>query len=680
MTRPVDRNRLDGDQSRHLHRFATHPVNWQPWDDTAFDAAAELGRPLFVSIGYEECRWCQELAEACFQDEEVASMLNGRFVPVKVDRLLQPEIDLVYQAVYQQQADRAGWPLSVWLTPKRRPFEIGTHVSKRGTEADPGLLDVLETVLAEWTEAETRKTIETRARNWTATLKKALARPATGSVAEIPSLDHVAQTAVRAADRVDGGWGQGPKFPHPARIRLLLDAYDGNERAVYRDVATETLDAMAAGGIYDHVGGGFHRYATDRQWNAPQFEKLLGSNAALVRCYLDAYQRTGTERYADIARETLEWIDRELTAATGGFYTAFGSHSTAQSDTEPGAFYRWSSDQVFESLVDDSEGGLFATTTVDKRNAEIFCERYGIDASEPDEPTVPRETEPASAIASAHDIGLNQVQKALQNARKELRAERSEGNKPPLNESILAGWNGLTISAMAEASLVLEDRSIEPAVRALSFLEEALWDETDRRLRRSYFRGGGRGTGLLEDYASLGRGAFDCYQATGKIEFLGLALDLGRTIVRDFWDGQMKTLTFAEQGRDDLVARPLDVRDRTTPSSTAVAADLLTDLALFAPDEKFDRIATETINTHRNCLVDAPINHASMRLSSENVTTRPAARTIVDTDPIQRWTDSKGQSFQSTTLVWEPNDEAEADSHLSTLGLENPPPVWNQNV
>ena len=313
----TDRNRLADERSPYLRQHADNPVHWQPWDDDALDAARERDVPIFLSIGYSSCHWCHVMADESFEDPEIAERLNEEFVPIKVDSEERPDIDRIYQTVIGMVSGRGGWPLSVWLTPDGRPFYVGTYFPPQAKRGQPGFLDLLDSVAEAWNE--NREDIEGRADQWASAMAGELEEtPEPGDPPGSDLLETAARSAVRNADREYGGSGRGQKFPQTGRLRLLMEAADRDSESEFGTVAREALDAMADGGLRDHVGGGFHRYTTDREWTVPHFEKMLYDNAELVRTYLDGYRLFDDERYAEVARETLGFVERELTSSDGG--------------------------------------------------------------------------------------------------------------------------------------------------------------------------------------------------------------------------------------------------------------------------------------------------------------------------------------------------------------------------
>jgi uncharacterized protein YyaL (SSP411 family) len=667
MSTPASRNRLGDEESPYLQDHADNPVNWQPWDQEALDAAREQDKPIFLSVGYAACHWCHVMAEESFEDEGVAEVLNENFVPIKVDREERPDVDSIYQTICQRVSGRGGWPLSVWLTPDQKPFQVGTYFPKERKRGTPGFLDILTQISDAWNSEEGREEIQSRAEEWAELAVDELeGAPGGTQPPEDNVLSTAAQAAVRGADREYGGWGNGPKFPQTGRVHLLLRAHEEADRSVYLDVVTETLDAMADGGMYDHVGGGFHRYATDRDWTVPHFEKMLYDNAELPRAYLAGYQVTENERYAEVVEDTLEFIQRELTHDGGAFFSTLDAQSEGDSgEREEGAFYVWTPPEV-EAAVEDEQ------------DAELFCEHYGVtEAGNFEGRTVLTRTASPETLAARHDIEVEDIEEALDRAREQIFAAREQRSRPSRDEKILASWNGLALSAFAEAAIVLDEAYAEPAADALGFLKSELWDADEQHLSRRYKDGVVKIDGYLEDYAFLGRGAFDLYQATGEVEYLAFALDLARVIARDFWDEDEETLYFTPQDGESLIARPQEPTDQSTPSSMGVAAELLEQLSHFQTDGSFGEIAETIVDRQGGRIESDPLQHASLALAADTVIEGPLELALVADEIPEKYREELREWYLPDGIfAWRPADEEGLQPWLETLGLEEAPPIW----
>jgi uncharacterized protein YyaL (SSP411 family) len=586
--------------------------------------------------------------------------------------------------VCQLVRGQGGWPLSVWLTPDGRPFFVGTYFPpepRRGTPAFGGLL---EDIAESWNAPEDREEMEERADQWADAVAGELEETpdAPGEAPDAEFVDAAASSAVRGADREHGGWGRGQKFPQPGRIHLLLRAYDRTDREEYREVATEALDAMASGGLYDHVGGGFHRYCVDRDWTVPHFEKMLYDNAELPRAFLAGYRLAGEERYAAVARETFAFVERELTHPEGGFYSTLDAESEDESgEREEGAFYVWTPEAVREAVDDGTD-------------AELFRDRYGVTEAGNFEGGQTVLTESASIDALADEYGLDPgaVEERLERARRQAFEARQQRPRPPRDGKVLAGWNGLMISALAEGAITLDPGYADAAEAAVDFCREYLWSDEDRRLSRRFkdapeagaedpgtsSRGVDVGIrGYLEDYAFLGRGALDTYQATGDVEHLVFALELGRVIREAFYDAEAGTLYFTPTGGESLLARPQEVTDASTPSSTGVAVELLSTLAHVAPEEGFDEVAESVLETHASKLESDPLSHAALALAAHDRAVGALELTVAADGLPEEWRAALAETYVPTRFVTvRPPDEVGVGEWIDALGLAEMPPIW----
>ena len=665
MNNAGDRNRLEETHSPYLRQHADNPVHWQPWDDEALALAAEREVPIFLSIGYAACHWCHVMEAESFEDAGIAEILNRNFVPIKVDREERPDLDRVYQTICQLVTASGGWPLSVWLTPDGRPFFVGTYFPPSARMGRPGFGDVLERISESW-ETD-REAIEDRADQWTRAIRDELESVPQIDGAHEPEagerLRAAADAAIRSADREHGGFGtDGPKFPQPQRIALLLRAAVRFENKRYETVAMEAVDAMANLGVYDHVGGGFHRYATDPSWRIPHFEKMLYDNAELVRVYLDAYQRTEEDRYAQVVRETLEFVERELMHPDGGCYSTLD----AQSEGREGAFYVWRPATVREAIEDEF-------------TAELICDRFGITKRGNFEhgASVVSLAASISALAERHDTSEAEVRDRLSTGRQALFAAREERPRPRRDEKVLAGWNGLMISSMAEAGLRLDPRYADLASRALAFVRDHLWDDTDGQLYRRYLDGAVGIDGYLDDYAFLARGAIDVHQSTGAIDALSFAIELTAAFVERCWDPDAGTIYYTPHSGEQLVSRQQDLPDQSIPSSLAVALEVLQTVDHVIPDAGYREIAETVIATHSQRAKSAPLQHPSLIMNADRIAHGGLELTLVsDTRPDQ-WI----EFIATTTLpdrfvTHRPVDSASMSTALEVLGVDDVPPIW----
>ncbi|OVE86024.1 thioredoxin domain-containing protein [Natronolimnobius baerhuensis] len=672
MDQPTEHNRLDDEESPYLRQHADNPVNWQPWDEQALEAAREQDKPIFLSIGYSACHWCHVMADESFADEEVAEILNENFVPIKVDREERPDVDSIYMTVCQLVSGRGGWPLSAWLTPEGKPFFVGTYFPKESQQNQPGFLELCQRLSESWANPDDRPEMENRAEQWTDAAKDRLEEtPDSVADSEPPSsdvLERVADAAVRSADRRNGGFGSGgPKFPQPSRLQVLARAYDRTGDDQYRDVLEESLEAMASGGLYDHVGGGFHRYCVDADWTVPHFEKMLYDNAEIPRAFLSGYQLTGEERYAEVVRETLAFVDRELTHEAGGFFSTLDAQSEdpETGEREEGSFYVWTPGEVQEVLGDET-------------TADLFCDRYDITlAGNFEGSSQPNRVRSLESLSEEYDLAEDEVRDRLESARETLFEAREQRPRPNRDEKVLAGWNGLLITTCAEAALVLgDDAYAEMATNALAFVRDRLWDDDEQRLSRRFKDGDVAIDGYLEDYAFLARGALACYEATGDVDHLAFALDLARVIDAEFWDAEAGTLYFTPESGESLVTRPQELGDQSTPAAAGVAVEVLLALDHFAGDE-FAEIASSVLETHANRIESNALEHATLALGADRLEAGPLEVTVAASDLPEAWRAAFAQQYYPDRLLARrPPTEDGLAEWLDVLDLEESPPIW----
>ncbi|WP_123621010.1 thioredoxin domain-containing protein [Halorubrum sp. CSM-61] len=715
MSQPTERNRLEGEASPYLQQHADNPVNWQPWGEEAFERAREHDVPVFVSIGYSSCHWCHVMAEESFEDESVAAVLNEEFVPVKVDREERPDVDSTFMTVSQLVTGGGGWPLSAWCTPEGEPFYVGTYFPPEPRRNQPGFRDLCERIADSWGDPEQREEMKRRADQWTTSARDELesvpeSGPAAGADdaggagdaadaadAGAPGpdlLDEAAAAAVRGYDDEYGGFGGGgAKFPMPGRIDVLMRAYAQTGRDAALTAATGTLDGMARGGMYDQIGGGFHRYAVDRQWTVPHFEKMLYDNAELPMAYLDAHRLTGDASYARVASETLGFIDRELRHDDGGFFSTLdarsrppesrrgdaGANGSGHADVE-GAFYVWTPSEV--------------DAVLDEPAASLAKDRYGIESGGNFErgTTVPTIAASVAELADEHDMSAETVRESLTEARVALFEARESRPRPARDEKVLASWNGRAISAFAAAGQVLGEPYADIASDALAFCRERLYDEETGGLARRWLDGDVRGPGYLDDHAFLARGALDVYSATGDPDALGFALDLAATIVSDFYDDEDGTIYFTRDpdgaagedggggsptGDDTLFARPQEFTDRSTPSSLGVAAETLALLDGFRTDREFAEIAERVVTTHADRIRASPLEHVSLVRAADRVASGGIEVTVAADAMPDAWRETLGTRYLPGALVApRPPTEDDLEAWIDRLGMDEAPPIW----
>ncbi len=549
-------NRLAREKSPYLLQHAHNPVDWYPWGEEAFARARAEQKPIFLSIGYSTCHWCHVMERESFENEEVAALLNRWFVPVKVDREERPDVDRIYMTAMQALGQGGGWPLNAFLTPALEPFFGGTYFPPDSRAGRPGLTDLLPRVHEAWEER--RGDLEDTGRRVIEALEGLAAPDATAR-----DLDALAAGAddhfARAADRARGGFGTAPKFPSPCNLAYLLRrwAADRGARAGALALVTAQLDAMAAGGIHDHLGGGFARYSTDREWLVPHFEKMLYDQAQLAWSYLEAHQATGEARFAATARGIFTYVSRDLSSPEGGFHSA----EDADSEGEEGKFYVWTPSQL-EAVLGAEDAALFAR-------------RYGVTPQGNFEHgwSILHEARPLADLARERRLGEADLAQRLEAMKAKLLEARSARVRPHLDDKVLAAWNGLMISAFARGACVLGEPALAArAVRAAEFVWTRLWDERERALRRRWRDGEAALAGQLDDYADVALGFADLYEATFDPLWLERAAALADAMVERFHDPEGGGFFESPAGDPSVKVRMKDGYDGAELAGNSVAA------------------------------------------------------------------------------------------------------------
>ncbi len=575
-------NRLAEEKSPYLLEHAHNPVDWYPWGKEALAKAKNDNKPIFLSIGYSTCHWCHVMRKESFEDERTASFINRHFIPIKVDREERPEVDAYYMGAVQAITGGGGWPLSVFLTPDLKAFYGGTYFPPEPRYGTPSFMQVLEFVSNLWKEKRD-EVMEDSER-----VLKSIAPEAGKQKVDLSRsmLDEGYSALVASFDPQYGGFGGAPKFPLPGNLAFLLRYNHRTGKELALRSVLKTLDAMAAGGIRDHVGGGFHRYSTDRVWLVPHFEKMLYDNALLARLFAEAYQVTRKPVYAEVARETLGWILGELEGEGGGFYSA----QDADTVGGEGAYYTWTPDEISAALGVE-EGHLFAraygvTTTGNFEGRSILHLEPGV---EPDEEQ--RET--------------------LTRSKRTLYQFRLRRPRPATDTKVLTSWNGLALSALAFSSMVFDERTYSKgAESAAKFILGSVC--RDGRLLRTFAGGEAALEGTLEDYAFFTQGLLDLFEADPEAVWLREAIKLTDIMLDDFEDREGGGFYLST---DDLPARLKESYDGPTPSGNSIAALNLVRLAELTGEERFRKAAERTLTSFAGELDRQPSAHTTMLAS-----------------------------------------------------------------
>ncbi|MCI0584560.1 MAG: thioredoxin domain-containing protein [Chloroflexi bacterium] len=582
---PRHTNRLAGETSPYLLQHAHNPVDWWPWGPDALARAKLLDRPIFLSIGYAACHWCHVMERESFEDEALATYLNERFIPIKVDREERPDLDQVYMAAVQAMTGGGGWPMSVFLTPDGRPFYGGTYFPDEPRHGMPSFRGVLEGVDRAW--REDRDGVEGSGSQLATALAEGARLPAAEGAPTPEMLDAALTLIERGFDPTTGGWGGAPKFPQPMTIEFLLGraAATGDPRPLA--IARRTLDAMADGGIHDQLGGGFHRYATDARWLVPHFEQMLYDNAQLARVYLLAWAQTGEERYRSVAEGTLMFMRSALRTDD----CAFAASLDADTDGVEGATVTWTADEIREVLDSDLWFRLIEA-------------RYGVtEAGNWEGRTILTRARTDEEVARIHGRPVDEVRGLLASAVEALWEHRTARPQPARDDKALAAWNGLAIGAYAEAIRLFRARPspnndglAEWYTRIATSASAAILDGlcADGRLKRSWKDGRATGEGVLEDYACLADGLLRLYEATFEERWFTTARELIDTILERFADPAGGFFDTADD-HERLITRPKDVQDNATPSGGAMATHVLLRLAALTGEGRYRTAADRAI-------------------------------------------------------------------------------------
>jgi uncharacterized protein YyaL (SSP411 family) len=577
-------NHLIAEKSPYLQQHAHNPVDWYPWGDQAFEKARSEDKPIFLSIGYSTCHWCHVMERESFESEEIAEIINRFFVPVKVDREERPDVDRIYMTYVQAATGSGGWPMSVFLTPDLKPFFGGTYFPPDDRYGRPGFPTLLERIASAWREQ--RAEIAETSGNVISQLKKYSEFGATGSIADKTTLDSTFQYFRRTFDSTHGGFGDAPKFPRPVVFNFLFRYYVRTQRNEALHMSLNTLRAMAAGGMHDQLGGGFHRYSVDERWFVPHFEKMLYDQAQLAISYLEAHQITHNALYADIARSTLDYVLRDMTHPDGGFYSAEDADSVIDPSNPKvkgeGAFYIWSAAELEQALGHELYE-LFATHYGVEKNGNVHQDPHG-EFTGKNILYLRRAPDPA-------------VTQQLAEARSKLLAIRSKRVRPHLDDKILTSWNALMISAFAKAAQVLnEPRYLTAAQRATRFILSRMYDAHTGVLQRRFREGEAAIDGFLDDYAFFIAALLDLYEAGFDVSPIETAVALTAKM-RELFEDPEQGAFFTTAGRDSsLVLRMKDDYDGAEPSGNSVALLNLLRLAHLTDRNDYRQAAVRTLD------------------------------------------------------------------------------------
>ena len=624
---PLHSNRLAQEKSPYLLQHAHNPVDWYPWSEEAFRKAAAENKPVFLSIGYSTCHWCHVMERESFENPATAAILNRDFVAIKVDREERPDIDGVYMQYVIATTGSGGWPMSVFLTPDKKPFYGGTYFPPQDRYGMPGFPTLLSSIAEAWKTRrhEILHSADSAVKFLSDEKTSAPEKNALGPAA----LDHAFSHFEGSFDAERGGFGGAPKFPRSHAISFLLRYWKRTGSGKALVMSRRTLDAMKDGGIYDQLGGGFHRYSTDNLWRIPHFEKMLYDQALLVNTYVEAYQATGDPEYARVVRETLDYVLRDMTDCDGGFYSAEDADSADAAhpgEKKEGAFFLWTEQEIRNLLGE--------------KGAAVFIYYYGIAASGNAVSDPHHEFEGKNVLYRAHTAEETasflkttpaEVEKSLEKSRGLLFSSREKRPRPFRDDKILTDWNGLMITGFAAASRALgEPRYAEAAAKAADFVSSKLSDGRGNLLHR--YRGGEAAIpGNLDDYVFMMEAYLELYEATFDLKWLDRARGTAEKMTALFRDDKRKGFFLTSHDAEALITRPKEVYDGAVPSGNSVAALALLKLGRMTGEERWERESADTLDAFGASVAASPANFTAM-LEALDFAIGPSSEVVIAAD------------------------------------------------
>ena len=650
-------NRLINESSTYLLQHAHNPVDWYAWGDEALQRAIKEDKPIFISIGYSACHWCHVMAHESFEDEGIARLMNEKFINIKVDREERSDLDDIYQRVAQLATGNGGWPLSVFLTPDQKPFYVGTYFPKDSRYGMPGF----GTILIQLSEAYKNRKQEIQSA--TAEFMNAL----TNSVQDIQfsqerqqdtvsktgrsTLEEAAVALLHMADNVYGGFGQAPKFPNVSNLLFLLRYYDISGVNRFKDFVMFTADKMIRGGIHDQLGGGFARYSTDQRWQVPHFEKMLYDNALLTQLYAELYQLSRNKSYLETAEKTLDYVIREMTSPNGGFYSA----QDADSEGEEGKFYTWSKQEIISSLDDE------------KKNAEIFCEYYGVtEGGNFEGKNILHITKSTGEIARKYGQTPEEIEQVLQHISKRLFTIREKRTKPGRDDKILTSWNGLMISAFSKVYRITNNPTyLSHATKGIEFIENKI-GTSDGRLRRTFKDGVSKLNAYLDDYAFYINALLDVFEVDTYSRYIEKAILYADSMIRHFWDEKQGNFFFTSDDHEQLIVRTKSLYDLAIPSGNSMAASTLLRLYHITRNSNYLLKAEQIMSAGAKAAAENPFGFGQLLNAIYLYIRKPIEITIIGTNmkkpkDLEQMSNWLGRQFFPNSIIALVKDRSQLD-------------------
>ncbi len=603
-------NSLANETSPYLLQHAENPVEWFAWNDVALKKARDENKPIFLSIGYSSCHWCHVMAHESFENDEIAQFMNKNFVNIKVDREERPDLDDIYQKACQIATGQGGWPLSIFLTPDQEPFYVGTYFPPLDSSGRPGFGSITRLLAQSWRENPTD--VKETAQRFLTQLTKAESMK-TNSTIDRSILDEAAVNLFQLGDYTYGGFGRAPKFPNTAAISFLFRYSKMSGISKFTEFGLKTLKKMARGGMFDQIGGGFHRYSTDARWFVPHFEKMLYDNALIPVNYAEAYQLTKDKFYLEIMQKTLDFILRDMTSPQGGFYSAYD----ADSEGVEGKYYVWSKSQIKDIVGNDAELFCLFYDVTDGGNWEgnnILCNNLDM-----------------SAVAFRFGITEQQVKEKLNTCSQNLLHARSNRVSPGLDDKILVSWNSLMVTALAKGYRVTcNHKYLDAARNCISFIEKNMLNGT--RLLRTFRDNTPKIDGYLEDYSYFANALLDVFEVYPDPTYLKLAERLGMHLLDHFWDKNTASFFMTSDTHEQLIIRPKSSYDLSLPSGNSAACHLLLRLYHLTQNRKFLDACTASMNSHAQLAAENPFGFGYMLNTIYMYIQKPVEITVLNTE------------------------------------------------
>ena len=580
----MSENKLGHESSPYLLQHAKNPVHWHAWNEEALGRAKKENKPIFLSVGYSSCHWCHVMAHESFEDEEIAKIMNENFVNIKVDREERPDLDDIYQKACQMTTGQGGWPLSVFLTPDQRPFYVGTYFPALDSYGRPGFGSLCRQLAQSWKEKP--KDIEKAADSFMQNLGKLQQHQAPSKI-DKSILDEAAINLLQIADTTYGGFGQAPKFPNASNLSFMFRYSKLSGISKFQKFALLTLKKMAKGGIFDQIGGGFHRYSTDARWLVPHFEKMLYDNALLPIVYSEAYQITKDPFFGNVVKKTLDYVIREMTSSDGTFFSA----QDADTNGEEGQTFVWKKQEIEKILGKDSE---------------IFCIYYDVtDGGNFEGNTILANNINASSLGFKFGKSEPEIENLISKCSEKLLEIRNKREQPGKDDKIITSWNGLMVSAFLSGYRITDNsKYLDAAKQSIDFFESNF--EKNHILHRTFKNAEPKLNGYLDDYAYMANASVDMFENTSQPKYLSFATNLANYLITHFWDDSTNGFFFTSDDHEKLIMRPKNNYDLSMPSGNSVAAYVLLKLYHITQNKQFLEIAKKIIESQAISAAENP--------------------------------------------------------------------------